>query len=231
MRPGCIPPLATALCMIMVLFILISGCTTVPGPGDTGIPAQSPISSGTTPVTTNPVIVMTVIQTLPTEPIRTIPTDTGFFSAYDASQAKILRLMDSISNEFEKNSTSGNISPDYNALGSYSRQLAASADEEIREMQKFREVSDPANESKKTYYISYLGRLKPFASNLETGAALAQKKEYSTALRYFSNANNDLALLRSQELPGHLLVIDRIKKNFGPFIDALQQQANYAPHL
>lgn len=192
--------------------------------------AQPPISAPvSTPNVTAPVITATVttgppIQTLPAGPLRTQASDTGFLVAINASQSKVLDLINSINTELAKDSTLGNTSPDYTALGSYARRLFATTDEEINAMSKFREISDPAYESRKDYYTNYLTRLKPFAANLETGAALAQKKEFKTASGFFSNAKNDLALVRSQELAGHLKVIAQINENFEPFIDAVQQQ-------
>ncbi|MEI7432927.1 MAG: hypothetical protein WCJ93_01610 [Methanomicrobiales archaeon] len=91
-------------------------------------------------------------------------------------------------------------------------------------MSKFREISDMDNECRRDYYVNYLTRLKPFAANLETGAVLAQKKDFNTASGFFSNANNDLSLVRSQELAGHLKVITRIREGLGSFMDAIQQQ-------
>ncbi|MEI6841275.1 MAG: hypothetical protein WCK53_08415 [Methanomicrobiales archaeon] len=216
--------------LVAVLFIIIALCTLFTGCTSLQNIAQPPISAPvSTPNVTAPVITATVttgppIQTLPAGPLRTQASDTGFLVAINASQSKVLDLINSINTELAKDSTLGNTSPDYTALGSYARRLFATTDEEINAMSKFREISDPAYESRKDYYTNYLTRLKPFAANLETGAALAQKKEFKTASGFFSNAKNDLALVRSQELAGHLKVIAQINENFEPFIDAVQQQ-------
>jgi hypothetical protein len=168
-----------------------------------------------------------VVQTLPTEPIRKLPSDTEFLLAYNASQARILDLVITINTEIVKDSIPGNISPDYTALGSYARRLGASADEEIAGMLKFREISDQANESRKDYYVNYLTRLKPFAANLETGSSLAQKRDFNMASGFFSNAKNDLTLVRTQELPEHLKIISQVRENLGPFMDRIEQQGTY----
>lgn len=167
------------------------------------------------------------MQTQPPGPVRTQPSDTEFLLAIDTSQAKILDHINNINTEIAKDGIMGNTSPDYNALGSYARRLVASADEEIAAISKFREITDTANESRKDYYLNYLTRLKPFGASLETGAALAQKKDFNTASGFFSNAKNDLFLVRSQELPGHLKIITQIKENFGPFMEVVQKQATY----
>jgi hypothetical protein len=167
------------------------------------------------------------VQALPTEPKRKTPSDTEFLLAYNASQEKILDLVTTINTELLKDTVSVNGSPDYTALGSYARKLSGSADEEISGMSKYREISDPVNEARKEYYVNYLTRLKPFAANLETGASLAQKKETNLAYGFFSNAKNDLTLVRSQELPGHLKIILQLQENMGQFLDAIQQQGKY----
>jgi len=188
---------------------------------------RSPHQSRLLRTITVTVITGPAIQTLPTEPIRTQASDTEFLLAIDASQAKILDLITTISIELAKDSIIGDTSPDYTALGSYARWLVAATDEEINAISKFREISDPAHESRKASYVSSLTRLKPFAANLETGAALAQRKDFNMASGFFLNAKNDLSLVRSQELPRHLKVIASIRENFGPFIDAVQQQGTY----
>jgi hypothetical protein len=220
-------PLTAILLVIMALCTLFTGCTSLPNilqpPAATPVPTPAGPEVEITAVATT----ASLVQALATEPIRKKPSDTEFLLAYNASQEKILALVTIINTELVKDTVSGNIYPDYTALGSYARKLSASADEEITEMAKYREISDPANESRKEYYVNYLTRLKPFAANLETGASLAQKKETNIASGFFSNAKNDLALVRSQELPGHLKMIAQIRENFGPFLDAVQQQGKY----
>ncbi|MEI6292185.1 MAG: hypothetical protein WCP36_00780 [Methanomicrobiales archaeon] len=219
--------------LISVLLVIIALCTLSAGCISIQNTIQPPEATpGPTPVTTAPVTT-TVFTTapaamaLPTEPIRKPPSDTEFVLAYNASQAKILELVSVINTELIKDNVAGNNTPDYTALGSYARRLSEAVDEEIIEMAKFREISDLANESRKEYYVNYLTRLKPFAANLETGAALAQKKDFNMASRFFSNAKNDLTLVSSQELPGQLKIISQVQENLGPFMDAIQQQGIY----
>jgi len=220
-------PRSAILLVIMVLCTLFTGCTSLPD--IVHPPAAIPVSTPAVPEVEITAFVTTAppVQVLPTEPIRKTPSDTEFLLAYNASQEKILDLVTTINTELVKDTVPGNISPDYTALGSYARKLSASADEEITEMSKYREISDPANESRKEYYVNYLIRLKPFAANLETGASLAQKKEANIASGFFSNAKNDLTLVRSQELPGHLKMISQVQENLGPFMDAVQRQGKY----
>ncbi|MCU0630348.1 MAG: hypothetical protein MUF37_04255 [Methanoregulaceae archaeon] len=216
------------LVVIIALCTLFAGCTSmqeiVQPPATTPLPA--PVET-TGPVGTNVVPTTAVVQTLPAEPIRKPLSDTEFLLAYNTSQAKILDLVITINTELIKDSVQGNISPDYTALGSYARRLGSSADEEIAGMLKFREISDQANESRKEYYINYLMRLKPFAANLETGSSLAQKRDFNLASRFFSNAKNDLTLVRAQEMPEHLKVISQVRENLGPFMDRIEQQGTY----
>ena len=105
--------------------------------------------------------------------------------ALETSQVRVLNLLDGINTELAKAALNNGTTMDYNALGSYSRKLSATVDEEIAAISKFREISDPINKSRKTYYMNYLTRLKPFAANLETGSALAQKKEYPRLQGFF----------------------------------------------
>jgi len=170
------------------------------------------------------------IQTQPTEPIHTQASDTEFLSALNASQSKVLDIITTINTELAKDSIIGDTPPDYTALGSYARRLVTVTDEEINAMSKFREISDQTNDSRKTYYVNYLSRLKPFAANLETGAGLAQKKEFNLASGFFSNADNDLSLVRSQELTEHLRVIVQIKQNLASFTRTIQQQGPTPTH-
>lgn len=216
--------LVAALFVIVALCTLFTGCTSLQSIGQH--PASTPVPTATriAPVTTTTVTTGPAVQTLPAGLIRTQASDTEFLLALDASQSKVLDLITTINSEMTKDSIAGNTPPDYTALGSYARRLVATTDEEINAMSKFRDITYPVNDSRKIYYTNYLTRLKPFASNLETGAALAQKKEFNTASGFFSNAKNDLSLVRSQELSGHLKVITQIKENIGPFIDTVQQQ-------
>lgn len=219
--------LISLLLVIIAICTLSAGCTSIQNIIQP--PAATPVP---TPVRTEPVITAVVTTApaataLPTEPIRKPPSDTEFLLVYNASQVKILELVTVINTELEKDSVSGNTTPDYTALGSYARRLGEAADEEIMEMSKFREISDLANESRKEYYVNYLTRLKSFAANLETGASLAQKRDFNMASRFFSNAKNDLTLVSSQELPGQLRLISQVRENLGPFMDAIQQQGMY----
>jgi len=220
-------PLVAVLLTIVALFTLCTGCTSfqniVQPPGTDPVPA----ATGTAPLITAIVTTAPVMQTQPAGPVRVQPSDTEFLLAIDASQAKILDNINNINTEIAKDGIMGNTSPDYNALGSYARRLVTSADEEITAISKFREIADAANESRKDYYLNYLTQLKPFGASLETGAALAQKKEYIAASGFFSNAKNDLSLVRSQELPGHLKITTQIMENFGPFMVVIQKQATY----
>lgn len=227
MRSGNRPLLIAGLVVIMALYTLFTGCSSLQEIVQP--PATSPLPSpvGTEPAGTAMVTTAPVVQTLPTEPIRIPPTDTEFLLAYNASQAKILDLVIAINTELLKDGVRGNTTPDYTALGSYARRLGASADEEIAGMLKFREIPDQANESRKEYYVNYLTRLKPFAANLETGSSLAQKRDYNMASRFFSNAKNDLTLVRAQELPEHLKIISQVRENLGPFMDRIEQQGKY----
>jgi len=223
MRSWKLSPFVALLFAILLLCSLFTGCTSIQ---NFFTPPVTPETTPeTTPVATAIITSGPVSQTVPTEPIRTQASDSEFVVSIDASQARILTILEGIDTEISKPGIDNGTAPDYNALGSYSRRLAATADEEIIAMSKFRVISDPANESRKMYYVNYLVRLKPFAASLETGSALAQKKEFSTASGFFSNAKNDLSLVRSQELPGHLQIITRIKENFGPFLDIIQKQA------
>jgi len=220
-------PLVAVLLTIIALCTFFTGCTSLQNIAQPPVTTQVPTPIETVPVVTAPVTTVPVIQTLVTEPMRTQSSDTEFLIAIDASQGKILDHLNNINAELVKDGTIGNNSPDYTALGSYARRLGVSADEEIMAMSKIREISDPANEYRKVYYVNYLNRLKPFTANLETGAVLAQKKDFNTALGFFSNSKNDLALVRSQELGGHFKVITQIKENLDPFMDVVQQQATY----
>ncbi len=217
-------PLVAVLIVIIALCTFFTGCTSLQNIGQNT--AITPVSTqtGTGPEITPSVTTGPEIQAPPTESIRKKASDTEFLVAIEDSQSKILNQITTINTEIVKDSTTGEPSQDYTALGSYARRLVASADEEILTMSQFREISDPDNEYRRDYYVNYLTRLKPFAANLETGAGLAQKKDFNTASGFFSNAKNDLSLVRSQELPGHLKVITRIKENLGPFMDAIQQQ-------
>ncbi len=214
-----------SLFAILILCSVFTGCTSIQNiltPPVTPAPTEEPTPEVTAIITSIP-----LIQTIPTEPIRTQASDMELLLALETSQVRVLNLLDGINTELAKAALNNGTTMDYNALGSYSRKLSATVDEEIAAISKFREISDPINESRKTYYMNYLTRLKPFAANLETGSALAQKKEYTTASGFFSNANNDLSLVRSQELPGHLKIITQIKNNLGTFLNIIQQQSTY----
>jgi hypothetical protein len=174
-----------------------------------------------------PDITKTIMPTQAIESKRTLASDTEFLIAIEVSQSKILDLINTINIEIARDSIIKDANPDYTTLGSYSRKLATSADEEVSAMSGFREISDPANEARRNYYIDYLKALKPFAANLETGAVLSQKKDFTTALGFFSNAKNDLSLIRSQEIADHFQSISQTKENIGLFIGAIEQQANY----
>jgi hypothetical protein len=217
-------PLVAVGIAVITLCTLFSGCTSLQNIGQNTAITPEPTQTGTAPVITPIVTTGPEIQAPPTESIRKKASDTEFLLAIDDSQLKILNQIETINAELVKDSSTGGPSQDYTALGSYARRLFTSADEEILKMSKFREISDTDNEYRRDYYVNYLTRLKPFAANLETGAGLAQKKDFNTASGFFSNANNDLSLVRSQELPGHLKVITRIKESLGPFMDAIQQQ-------
>jgi hypothetical protein len=216
-------PLVAVLIVIIALCTVFTGCTSLQNIGQNT--ALTPVSTqtGTGPEITPSLITGPEIQAPPTESLRKKASDTEFLIAIEDSQSKILNQITTINTEIVKDSTTGE-PQDYTALGSYARGLVTSADEEILTVSQFREISDPDNEYMRDYYVNYLTRLKPFAANLETGAGLAQKKDFNMASVFFSNAKNDLSLVRSQELPGHLKVITRLKENFGPFMDAIQQQ-------
>ena len=220
-------PRIAVLLVIIALCTLFTGCTSVQNTGQPAVATMVPTPTGTAAVVTAVITTAPVEQALPTELIRKPPSDTEFLIAYDASQAKILDLITVINAELAKDSVLGNTSTDYTALGSYARNLGSSIDGEITAMNQFREISDPANESRKEYYVNYLTQLKPFAADLETGASLAQKKEFNTASGFLLNAKNDLTIVSSQELPAHLKIISQIRENFGPFTDSIQQQGTY----
>jgi hypothetical protein len=222
-------PLVAVLIVIIALCTVFTGCTSLQNIGQNMAVTPEPTQNRTGPEITPSFTAGPEIQVPPAESIRKKASDTEFLVAIEDSQSKILNQITTINTEIVKDSTTGETSQDYTALGSYARRLVASADEEILAMSKFREISDPDNEYRRDYYVNYLTRLKPFAANLETGAALAQKKDFNTASEFFSNAKNDLSLVRSQELAGHLKVITRIKENFGPFMDAIQQQGITLP--
>jgi hypothetical protein len=213
-----------AVLIIIALCTFFTGCTSLQNTGQHTSITPVSTQTGTEPVITPSDTTGPEIQASQTESKRKKASDTEFLVAIEDSQSKILNQVTTINTEIVKDSTTGEPSPDYTALGSYARRLVASADEEILAMSQFREISDPDNEYRRDYYVNYLTRLKPFAANLETGAGLAQKKDFNTASGFFSNAKNDLSLVRSQEMAGHLKIITQIKENLGPFMDAIQQQ-------
>jgi hypothetical protein len=217
-------PLVAVLITTIALCTFFTGCTSLQNIGQNTVITPVSTQTGTVPELTPIVTTGPEIQALPTDSIRKKASDTEFLIAFEESQSKILNQITTINTEILKDSATGDPSQDYTALGSYARRLVASADEEIQTMSQFREISDPDNEYRRDYYVNYLTRLKPFAANLETGAGLAQKKDFNTASGFFSNAKNDLSLVRSQELAGHLKIIAQIKENLGPFMDAIQQQ-------
>jgi hypothetical protein len=226
MRSYNMPQFVAALLVISILCIFFTGCTSLQNVGQPPVATPVPTPNATEPVITTIVTTIPATQVLPTEPVRKQQTDTEFLFAFNESQEKVLGLITSINSELVKDSIR-NTSPDYTALGSFARNLGTTADEEIAKISKFREISEPANESLKAYYVNYLTGLKPFAANLNTGAGLAQKKDFSTASMFFSNAKNDLALIEDRELPGHFRVTTQIQENLSSFLDMIQQQKPY----
>ena len=225
--------LVSSLCLLAVCCAMIAGCTTSPVPGDSrsGSPASTTVevTPAVTPETPAPPPPSATPHV--TELVRTQASDAPFLLALDQSGERILAVLNGINDEMKKDTDTPGEAADYSALGSYSRRLKSAVDEEIASVSVFRDFSDPANEAKKEAYISYLTSLKPVAANIETGAGLAQFRDYTTAVSFFSNARNDLAVVRGQGSPGHSQVISQLRENLVPFINSLQQKAPAASNL
>jgi hypothetical protein len=149
-------PLVAVLIVIIALCTFFTGCTSLQNIGQPATITPASTQTGTVTEITPIVTTGPEIQALPTDSIRKKASDTEFLIAFEDSQSKILNQITTINTEIVKDSTIGNISQDYTALGSYARRLVTSADEEILAMSKFREISDPDNEYRRDYYVNIL---------------------------------------------------------------------------
>ena len=89
-----------SLFAILILCSVFPGCTSIQNiltPPVTPAPTEEPTPEVTAIITSVP-----VIQTIPTEPIRTQASDMELLLALDASQARVLDLLDGINTELAK---------------------------------------------------------------------------------------------------------------------------------
>ncbi|HTY15646.1 MAG TPA: hypothetical protein VMC42_08070 [Methanoregulaceae archaeon] len=215
-------------CFILVTAgVLFAGCSSLPGTPAVQTTQPTPVvTAPPTPAISAPATTPSAVSTTPPTTVATVPAvDGAFLSAYSDSRAKILGILTNINTEVVKDGNQNASLPDYTALGSYGRQLGVAIGAETESMQRFRQFEDPANEALRDQYVSYLSALMPFAGNIEAGGGVAQKRQYSVASQYFSNAQNDLGVVRTVPLPEQRTVINQIRTNLGPLHDLLASQA------